>query len=55
MDNMDSMYRKYMSHDDKYREDRARHMINPTAAEQQKADIAFNHSLKCDPMSMNDY
>ena len=49
-------YRKDMSFDDKHREDRARHMINPEHAhqiEQQRSDDMFNHSLKRDPYSIN--
>ncbi len=44
-------HRADLSPDDRGREDRARHMINPENAQQQKEDIRFNHSLKCDPLS----
>jgi len=48
-------HRADLSPEERYREDRARHMINPENAEQQKRDIAYNHSVKCDPMSRNDH
>lgn len=42
------------SPEDRYLDARARHMINPEHARQQRENILYIHSLKCDPLSRND-